>query len=237
MIKRVILTFLCTFLFSCITPAQHVLSFRAKATFDSFSADGLKILQKQMLDELRDNFIRASVVESFPPYYGVQFQLLIPVKDSAGVNLGAYFEEFSTKGRIHYIDFSNEIGVDQILSARTTGLIFEKAIDLKSSFSLNLSFGVSLIWAKLHTNIMQRILEKESEISLEFTNFTVGFLPGAALAYNFYDFAILGSVSYQLCMLSGFYYQSSIIKRPYSNEIIKPGMDGIRLGLGMGYSF
>lgn len=234
--NKFLLIFLCSLLFSGITNAQHLLSFRAKVTYNSFDAYGLKEMQEEILDELRLKFIPVSTVESFPPYYGMQFQLFIPVKDSARLNVGTYFEEFSTGGRIHYKDYSGEIGVDQILSAKATGLILERVLDMKNNLAMSLSFGVSLIWAKLQTKSMLRIYESRSEDSMEFTNFTLGFLPGVAISYNFYEFALIGSASYQLCMSSGFDYKGEIIKKQKNGEVIRPGMEGIRFGLGLGYN-
>lgn len=235
--KKVLLIFLSCLLFSGITRAQHFVTLRAKVTYNSFAADGLKEIQNQVAGELRDMDIPVSAVESFPPYFGMQFQVLIPVKDSSKLSFGVYYEQFSTGGRLHYKDYSGEVGFDQTLKANVAGLILEKNLDTKSDLALSLNLGLSLIWAKLDMKTFERIYDQKNEAPMSFSNFTLGLLPGFVLSYNLYDTILSGSVSYQLCLPSSFYYNGEVVKKQKDGEPFTPGMNGIRLGFGLGYSF
>ncbi|MGE5500195.1 MAG: hypothetical protein ACM3Q2_19140 [Syntrophothermus sp.] len=236
MIKRAVLLLICAASVTSVLSAQPKLMVRGKVTYNHFSADDLKTIQEQLAGQLRSIGIPVSVVESFPPYYGMQFQVLFPVKDSAKLNMGFYYEQFSTGGRLHYKDYSGEVGIDQILKANVAGLLLEKILEPKHNVSFSLNIGLSLIWASLDMKTFERIYDQRDESTEVLKNFTLGLLPGFSLSYNLFNVVFSGGVSYQICLPSAFDYNGEIVKNQ-NGDPYRPGMQGIRFSLGLGYNF
>ncbi|MGE5440017.1 MAG: hypothetical protein ACM3UR_09170 [Bacteroidota bacterium] len=213
--------------------AQKSYFVRAKATYNFFAANDLKAAQQDMQRNLRG--VGAETLESFPPYFGMQFQFLMPVKDSSEVNAGLYFEQFSTGGRIHYEDYSGEIGFDQILSSNAFGIMIEKNYKSKRRLNLSLNLGVSLIWTSYTLKTYGRIFDQKESESVTYDGITIGFTPGITLFREISNFTILGSVGYQICLPSTFKYNGATVRVTIFENTISPGIYGLRLGFGLGY--
>ncbi|HEX2867436.1 MAG TPA: hypothetical protein VHO03_10360 [Ignavibacteriales bacterium] len=235
--KKILILISFVVLFQNSLFALHYFSLRGKLTYNYFNAGDLKYMHDHAIMLLRNYNIPARALQSFPPYYGLQVQLLIPVKDSLGINAGVYLEQFSTGVRMDYKDYSGEERLDQILQGWALGLMGEKDFKLNSFISWNLNLGISFISASFETKALEQLYDYRSEESLEFSNFTVGITPGAGLSFNLYNFNISGTVGYMFCLPSTFQYEGETVKKTDSGDPMMPGLDGLRLSAGLGYGF
>lgn len=216
--------------------AQKYFTLRGKVTYNYFSAGDLKDMQRRVLEGLLSFGLPARKIQSFPPYYGMQVQLLIPVADTMGINAGVFYESYSTGARVHYRDYSGEEKFDQILKGNSFGIMGEKNIGLNSFTTLNFNLGISLIWATYEMTIYEQIYDYKKEDNVELKTTTVGFTPGAAIAFNLYMFTLTGSVGYQFCLPAHFSYNWGVTGRQAPATEFSPGLNGLRLGLGAAIS-
>lgn len=233
--KKVMILIICAFISHNALFAQHYFSLRGKLTYNYFKAEDLKYMQDHAIMQLRRYNIPAKALQSFPPYYGMQVQMLIPINDSLGIKAGAYYEEFSTGARMDYRDYSGEERLDQILKGGALGLIGEKDFKLNSFISWNLNFGISFISASLETKALEQLYNYRSEESLEFSSFTVGLTPGAGVSFNLYNFLLEAGIGYQFCFPSALKYKGETVKKVDSGDPMSPGLDGLRLAIGLGF--
>ena len=226
-------------LFSLDICPQNLAIFRVKGTYNFFSMSDESGLQNDLLNQLTGQVIPAVAVESFPPYYGLQLQLVYILRSNAGkeYHLGFFLDQASTGGRIDYKDYSGEIKLDQLFQAFSFGPVGEVVKDLGNNFNITLGLNVPLIFGSFKIKSYSRIATSVNNQEVDFSAFTVGLEPGLTLSYLFHNVSVGINMDFLMAFSSSYTLDSNSELKLLNNSgnPVTMGMNGVRLGLVLGY--
>ena len=182
LMRGIVHTFLALLLLSCsgLAIQYKSLSFRIGVEYGSYGHGRLHESQQELVSYYSTIDIPLKIVDSFPGNRALQVQLL--KEFSPRIQLGLFYGEKSTGGKVHYADYSGEIEFIQKISQDEYGLLGEyKLIEFgvlsiapvaKFSFSntfitIDNSFMTTTDLAKSHTTYRAMTLGMEPGISLK----------------------------------------------------------------------
>lgn len=208
---------------------------------NSFEAGDLRSMQAELAEQIRGSGIDASIVESFPNYYGLQFQFVFSNSKTPyrGLAWGGYFDLASTGGRIQYKDYSGEVTADEILSAYSLGFLLEERVLITSELECSFNVGVPFIWCYLDYALTTRIGSSSHKENPGFNAFSAGLKPGISVEYTLNRFVIGLSLDYLVCIPVAFKLNnnSDATLTTTNGKNVTMGLNGIKAGLGIGVNF
>jgi hypothetical protein len=226
-------------IFSLDICPQNSVILRLKGNYNFFSMSDETALQNDLLSEVNTQGIPAEAVESFPPYYGLEFQLLFIAKSDPGkeYHVGLFFDQSSTGGRIDYKDYSGEIKVDQLFKAFSIGPIGEITKDVGNNFNLAVALKIPLIFGSFKIKSESRLGTMTNSQEIDFSAFTVGLEPGISLSYLFHKVSIGINMDWLIAFPSSYTLDSNSDLKllNQSGDPVSIGMNGARFGLALGY--
>ena len=220
--------------------SQSPFALFAKLNYNFSRMGDLNKFQDDLRLQLVNQGIPASSTDAYPPYYGAQFGVLVPVSttDERDIFIGGLFDYTSTGGRVVYADYSGEARNDQTASAHSFGAMLDTRIKRFNPIYLDLSFTVRLITSSLRNETYVRIGNNVQSVTLDFSSTSFGFEPGIAPNIPLYGFTVGTSVSYL------FAFKSSLESNQYKgghlifNNGTEVSIDwsGLKLGIMIGYA-
>ena len=220
---------------------QNLAIVRLKGTYNFFAMSDETAMQNDLLKDLKVQGIPAIATESFPPYYGLQLQLVYIIKSNSGkeYHLGFFFDQASTGGRIDYKDYSGEIKVDQLFKAFSFGPTGELNKDLGGNFNCTLGLSIPLIFGSIGVKNESRIGNNINTQQVDFLSFTVGIESGITFSYLLQNISIGINLDRLIAFSSSYTLDTNSDVKLLNNagDPVTMGMNGPRFGLTLGYSF
>jgi|GEM_PF-4295023 len=210
------------------------ISFQIKGEYNYFSMNDLKDIQKEMLNEFHFINIPLSSVESYPPYYGIQFRL--GLTNINNLNYGIMVDLSSTGGRIHYRDYSGEIRIDNILSIISSGVFLEKKHFLNEWISIAYGISGQVIFAKLELLHLTRIGNGNMQQNLTFDCTSYGVEPNVSLTLNRYSFSLGFNLGYLAAESAQYKSNKDARLHKANGNPVNLDMNCFRIGLILGYT-
>jgi hypothetical protein len=219
---------------------QSFFSFRVTGEYNFFSMSDLQDFQNEIVRDLQLNDVEAEVVESFPPHYGMQLQAVFPFKFlfDSGVNLGFLFGIASTGGRLHYRDYSGEIGLDQVVKIYTYGLTGEFEMAQNENFLFSAGLKIPLVSAYLENHYFFRVGDYSEDNKNKYKSFTAAIEPDLNLFYTNNNFLAGLTIGYMFSIPAEYKYKSDtdMVLKKNNGEPVNTGTTGFRIGLSIGYN-
>lgn len=240
--KKLIYIFILFFVFGLkITFSQSYISLRTTGEYNIFSMSDLKKVQTEIQSDMINSGIPASIVESFPPYFGLQLEIVLPATfiNAADLNYGFLIDFSSTGGRVDYKDYSGEVKFDQVVKAFSFGVLIEFQKIKNEHLFFTYGLKVPLIIASLDNKGTTIIGDNYSENNFKFNSFSVGIEPNFNLFYAVNNFIFGVSLGYLICIPSNYTYSenSDAFLQKRNGDPVTIGTNGLRLGLKVGYNF
>jgi hypothetical protein len=214
---------------------QHSVTFFGMMSYNSYSMGDLEGIQNELLNDMNDLNIPTEITESFPAYFGYEFGFLIPVIDTAGniFSIGGFIEHGSTGGRIHYQDYSGEVGSDQFAVETSIGTMIDYQIKLDEYFNIGLNFAIGYTVSSFSVTSYLQIGEESAEDELNFSSYSFSFEPGIVPSMNLLGMQFGISLSYLVYIPSNLefdgYSEAYLINK--SGDKVNINWSGFRLGL------
>jgi hypothetical protein len=214
---------------------QHSVTFFGTISYNSYAMGDLEGIQNELLNDMNDLNIPAEITESFPTYFGYEFGFLIPVSDTAGstFSIGGFVEHTSTGGRIHYQDYSGEVGSDQYAVETSIGTMIDYQIKLSEYFNLGLNFAIGYSVSSLSITSYLQIGEESTEDELNFSSYSFSFEPGIMPSMYLWGLSFGISLSYLIYIPSSLefdQYSEAHLINQFGDEV-NINWSGFRLGL------
>jgi hypothetical protein len=206
----------------------------------TFNMEDLKKLQESMFE---GSAVPVRTVESFPAFVGVKVALLYPVEFmSREIEVGGVLAFTSTGGRVQYKDFSGDLTGDQRTQVFTLGAQGRGPLVSTEKIKFGMSLIVGFEATKLTLKNSIRIGNDYSESKDKFNATGFVTIPALYLKYVFHDsFYLVADAGYHLTLYQDTYRWSededAELVLGESEETVKPGWDGLRAGIGIGYTF
>jgi hypothetical protein len=138
--------------------------FEVRVGYGSCAMNSLKkdlhYYQKQLQDS-----IPVKVVNDYPPYYNFGVSGFVDFEDW---DFGASFTFYSTGGRIHYADYSGELGFEHLLKGYNFGPFARYKFLRSDKFNADLTVQMSYQHTNLLSSAWHRIGADEERESAEF---------------------------------------------------------------------
>lgn len=216
-----------TLLFTVNFSSGQKLSVSLEPGFGSYSMDGLKELNSNIIKSLP---LEAKITDNFPnqPFLSgsIVYQNDNPVY--YGISVGYY----TTGSRISYKDYSGELKIDNIISAYTPGMLIganltNKILTLKGE--VNLAFSMSKL------EIVEKILNETDELNLESNSFQLE--PRIRLTYFWNNFEFGLRSGYLIDFGSKYNLEDNpdAFLENDENKAIKSNWSGLRIGISATY--
>jgi hypothetical protein len=231
----VILSLLCSLFYR--TEAQVFV----KLNYNFYNMGSLKDLQRELLSDLTTQGIDAKITESFPAHLGFQIGLLFLLNPSGDRDLwlGGFYDYATTGGRVHYSDYSGEVGVDQVANAYSVGATIALSASDDELLKLDVSLSARLIFSDLDNEFLLRIGDEEQKETLSFSSFSFGVEPAIIPSIVLSDFNLGLPVSYLVAIPTTLEYSrnSNAYLVNKSGDKVSIDWSGFKLGLLVKYSF
>ena len=221
--------------YNFISFSQNSVTFFTIVSYNNYSMSEMAGLQNELLNDMLENNIPADITESFPAYVGFKIGFLIPVdnNDKRIISLGGILQHNSTGGRIHYGDYSGEIGVDQILKVTSIGAILNYESHMSPNFDLALNFSINYMISGLSNEIYLKVGDESQNEELNFNSYSFGLEPEIIPSFNMGIMRFGISLSYLVYFSSSLEYESFSDAYLVNNNGDKVNINwsGFRIGL------
>jgi len=198
--------------------------------YGTYSLNDLRGMNSEILGNLP---VEGRITDDFPaqPYYnaGIFYQT------SEKVYLGIIGNFNTTGSRISYKDYSGELKIDNILTSYSPGIaagfkLMDKKFSLYEETRISYAFTKLKMKEKILTSTDENVF-KSSAVQIE-PRFKLGYtISGLELGLHAGYLIDTGGKN----RLTG--NKDAVLQYTDSNEEIKTGWSGIRLGASVGYSF
>ena len=221
-----------TFLMPCGLHAQMNLSF--SMGYASFSMADFKVFQKELVADFP---VSAKITESFPSYWYYEggINKIVSEKFILGLNLGYG----STGGRIHYEDYSGEIGANQLLhyisAVSALGIHLNPEV---SSYSVTIDAKPTVSYNTFTLEYMARIGNQIDKDEVKFNSINFAFQPTLMVSKNIKMLSIGIGLGYYINVYSGKTYwseDSNAYLLNNRNEEVKINWSGFRLSTSLSF--
>lgn len=208
--------------------------------YNTFNMRDLKKLQKVMF---ADQIVPMKTVSSFPGYIGFRGSFLRVVHTELEIEVGTVLSYTSTGGRVQYKDYSGELTGDQLTHVFTVGVLGRIPLykTEKIKFGFSLYSGIEATTMKLHNYV--RINNERSSSRDKFGAVGIGAVPSLYMKYYVNDkLYLLADAGYHFTLFQNTYRWSEnenaeIFLEEGDDEALKPNWNGLRMGVGVGYTF
>jgi hypothetical protein len=222
---------------SILLAGSRGMSLRFKTSYNQYDLTGMKKLQRYAFDYYTSLNLPVKVVEEFPDYFGLNFNIYIYPESLPPV--GFFIDYCSTGGRISVKDYSGEIKFDQIVSAISIGPFFEiNLLQLnQNKFILILPFG--LVFTKLDQIEYIRLGNNSNKEKVIFTSIAVGLEPQFAYHYQIDRYFLRLSLGYQINTFNALHLKGNSDAKVMvgTGDYIGVQWNGVRVGITAGYDF
>lgn len=236
------------FLFACcltllfaFTAHPEGLSARLKFGYSFHNMRDLQSINTLTRQVYRNELgINARTVESFPPYWDYQFQILVTPDERNAVGVFGGFT--STGSRLHYGDYSGELRFDQRLQRYAYGLHAERSVNPKDRVRFVGILRLFVIKSSLEL-IEALSIEPDIEESNSFDFQATGFAiePGVAVQLRVSGFFSLRTeLSYEALLHNNAFHLKNSESMKLLNEAgtpLGPEWSGVRIGFLVVFDF
>lgn len=177
------------------------------------------------------------LVADFPGYWYYQPMLKITSKK---FGLGLEYSYNSTGSRISGKDYSGEYRLDMRINKKSPGLFIEYILFSEKNFGLWLSYGGGLMFTSLHMeeNLVVNDIDNLND-SFDFKSKNYYFQPGFKVTYPWNSLEFEFNSAYLFQIGKGTFYnekdKNQILANMATGNPIKPGWNGIKLGVTVNY--
>lgn len=212
-------------------------SVRLQLGYDFYSMSDLKKMQSDLVDFFRPEDLQLKSTEKFPPYLSFEFQIVIPVRiiNIGYGNIGGCVAYTSTGGRIHYKDYSGEVGIDQIVSRISFGGILESEIPRTTYFSQFITVKGIFALTKLEYTEFLWISGGGTSESMDFRAYSFGIEALIGNQFTINPFLLRFNLGYQFDLPSALKLKGKdayLLDGDFNK--VKANWSGIRLSLMIG---
>ncbi len=220
------------------TPVFAQYSIGLSTGYGTYSMRNLKEFQKELLTDFPED---SRITETFP---GFMYYELSAVKwfDDEKYLSGLSIAYGSTGGRIHYRDYSGEVGGNQLIKYFNLTLPFGvKLYDNEKSFRLWLDIKPHVSVSRLDLEFYSRLGNQSDFDSFGFRSLNFGLEAGLRAQRSFFvNWAIEGFAGYNQNLVKGELFFTQDDQAYLQNEdgdAVKVDLSGLRLSLGVSYTF
>ncbi len=197
-------------------------------------------LKSFMTASTSENPLEPVMVSYFPPYFYFSPSLSFGIKNH---NIGTRYTLMSTGARSSIKDYSGEYRFDGTVVGNALSFFDEVYVYRTPMFGLLVKLDVGGVYSKLKLHEFFQFNDIEQlDQSAEFYSVSLYTLPGVKFTYNFYDnLSLYASAGYHIDILkSPLFLEDSkinIFLMDGKNQEVKVNWDGVRIGLGISYTF
>ncbi len=220
--------------------AQDTYRFTVSGQFGygQYQMGALKEFQQDIQAFYVSEGLPLQTVHDFPGHWDAEIRASIPILNfnNGKLNIGASLGYGSTGGRIHYADFSGEIGVDQVLEYRSLGLIFERSFTHTSQSTFYISAKQTLRFTNLDFTEFLALGDTGDSESLSFKSTSFGLQPQLGYAVFIGNTFVRVNAGYQIEIPSGLTFSANRNAKliDSSGDTIGANWSGLRLGFMLG---
>ncbi len=201
------------------------------------SLKDLKNITNDYIETFHNLGIEVHTFDNFPGYYYVDPRFCWYLRDN--VYLGIHLLYTSTGSRAHYIDYSGELRLDQIVELFAPGLDFGYRAALKNHFELWITLQADLLKTNYNFTHLFKLWDKGNTTRLKYTSNGASFEPGIRGIYLFHNFEI--GLQFNMRLTTAKYLTAKIDgQKEYlylHGQQLKADWDGFRIGLTVGWRF
>ncbi len=231
--KMLTLGLLCLF-FTTPIFAQRI-GFSINGGYNKSSLNDLKAITKDYIDNARKIGIEVTTFDNFPAYFYLDPQLSWYFGEN--YLIGIHYLYTSTGSRVHYIDYSGELKLDQIAELSSPGLILGYPGVRKNHFELWLTTQLNYLKIKYNISHKLKLWDLQETYQRTYTSGGVSFEPGFRMIY------LYKKVEIGLSLIFRFAYEKKLTAHIddqdeylYLNgKQLKANWNGFRIGLSIGF--
>ncbi len=219
-------------------PGAAQTTVRIRGSFNRYSLRALHVAQQRTeADAQTAGFRYAKAVDTFPDHTGVQIEALVPL--SGAVSLIGSIGYGSTGGRIHQLDYSGELRLDQRLShwSGSTGI---EAVPLKQGpHSIRLTLSLVALATSMKDESLIRVLDESHQETTKLISSDAGIEVGAAYQISVGPVSLNARGALLAATGRPLHLSDNDKAQLYDSggDPVGANWSGSRLSIGMGYTF
>lgn len=220
-------------LFSISATAQIRLSLYAG--YGSYSMREMRAFQEQFKSQFN---YPAEITAAFPAYpiFGGSLTKSFSEKYFGGVD----FAYGSTGGRIHYSDYSGELGSDQLLRFTSLGTVLGVSVlPSGGKYMIEVSITPSIVISRLDLSLYGRVGDQMNEEKIVFRSKNLTLQPEITFIREIHRFGIQACVGYNLTAFKGkmFVEHRDAYLLDQRDRPVRAQWDGFRAAVSISYTF
>jgi len=201
------------------------------AGYATFNQRSLKDLQQEILSQMPP---QGKITNSFPGYLNYTVDaVFIDSTYFVGILLG----HTSTGGRIQYTDYSGSVTADQIVKMNYNGVVAAKRIASTKYGNIFLGANILAYRNKVNLSYSETIYDEHNKSTMQLKSLNIGLGGFVQIYKRMGRFFLKGYGGYEAHFATDLYYDTpENTYKTSSGETVKVNADGVRLGLGVGYT-
>jgi hypothetical protein len=174
------------------------------------------------------------ITSSFPAFLFYELSTTMTLENS--LMFGGSFSYGSTGGRIHYSDYSGEIGSDQLIHFfALTPSIGTSFTFHNDTWKLLADLRPGFVYTEFEFNVYQRIGSSRDSESMDFTSLNISVQPTLSLQKKFGRVGMHTTIGYHVTVLPGNLYSKDYDEAyliDNNEKEIRADWSGLRFGIG-----